>query len=39
MDDKLKIVDLPGIYAMDTFSEEEKAAKMKQEAYIIIILD
>jgi len=43
MDDKLKIVDLPGIYAMDTFSEEEKAAKnflLSNEADLIInILD
>lgn len=27
MDEDLKIVDLPGIYAMDTFSSEEKVAK------------
>lgn len=27
IEDKLKIVDLPGIYAMDTFSKEETVAK------------
>lgn len=27
MNEELKIVDLPGIYAMDTFSSEEKVAK------------
>ncbi|SFJ53465.1 Fe(2+) transporter FeoB [Terrisporobacter petrolearius] len=27
LDDNIKIVDLPGIYAMDTFSNEEKVSK------------
>ncbi len=27
MDNKIKIVDLPGIYAMDTYSNEEKVSK------------
>ena len=27
LDNDIKIVDLPGIYAMDTFSNEEKVAK------------
>lgn len=27
LDDSIKIVDLPGIYAMDTFSNEEKVSK------------
>jgi len=39
MDDDFKIVDLPGIYAMDAFSEEEKVAKeflLSKEADLII---
>ena len=27
LNDNIKIVDLPGIYAMDTFSNEEKVSK------------
>ena len=27
VEDKIKIVDLPGIYAMDTYSNEEKVSK------------
>jgi len=43
LDSKLKIVDLPGIYAMDTFSSEEMVAKeflVNEEAdFIINIVD
>ncbi|MCY6959306.1 ferrous iron transport protein B [Clostridium brassicae] len=37
--EKIKIVDLPGIYAMDTFSNEEKVAKdflLQEETDVII---
>lgn len=36
---KIKVVDLPGIYAMDTFSNEEKVAKnfLKQDDVDVII--
>ncbi|OFI05292.1 ferrous iron transport protein B [Clostridium acetireducens DSM 10703] len=39
LDNKIKIVDLPGIYAMDTFSNEEKVSKnflMNDDVDIII---
>jgi ferrous iron transport protein B len=39
MSESIKIVDLPGIYAMDTFSNEEKVAKnylLSSEADVII---
>ncbi|MHC1721399.1 MAG: ferrous iron transport protein B [Clostridiaceae bacterium] len=39
MDDEFKIVDLPGIYAMDAYSEEEKVARdflLSKEADLII---
>lgn len=43
MNETLKIVDLPGIYAMDTFSSEEKVAKdflaSKEADFIINIVD
>ncbi|MGE5628804.1 MAG: ferrous iron transport protein B [Solirubrobacterales bacterium] len=43
IEDKLKIVDLPGIYAMDTFSKEEIVAKeyltMGDADFIINIVD
>lgn len=43
MGNELKIVDLPGIYAMDAFSEEEKIAKdfllSKEADFIINIVD
>jgi len=43
LDNKLKIVDLPGIYAMDTFSNEEMVAKKflidKEADFIINIVD
>ena len=39
LDDNIKIVDLPGIYAMDTFSNEEKVSKefLENENVDIII--
>lgn len=39
LDNNIKIIDLPGIYAMDTYSNEEKVAKeflMKGNADVII---
>ncbi len=39
LDDNIKIVDLPGIYAMDTFSNEEKVSKefLEKENVDVII--
>lgn len=39
LDDNIRIVDLPGIYAMDTFSNEEKVSKdfLEQENVDVIV--
>ena len=40
LDNDIKIVDLPGIYAMDTFSNEEKVAKnFLKEGNVDVILN